>query len=318
MPFDLRSAAPTCLAAVFALTAGTAVAGDCWVATRAKPVTGVGDPITKPAYARLKAVNELAEARLRDDRRLNAIAGVRYQANRNINVPGMEGRAYVATTSVVLHTPKVWKDGCALDQGRADYLAPGSVTLAFNTPDDISLALPSPISSDGVPAFALSPRDAAQFERSGVVAYNGAGVRLYRAGGKRAIVPFRLRDHLEFWEKELKRVSAQGGAEFAEPELAKLRARRASLSPAELDAQAAASSEAFGDSMWGYARIGDPGAMPLYQIAPDLAGPVVDKGAVQVMVAKYSVADAGQIAEADLRAWLEAFDFSPFDTHLAK
>lgn len=316
MPRPSRHAAPI-LAAALAL-AGPAVAGDCWAPTRARPVTGAGDALGKPIYARLKGATEAAERMLRGDPRLNAIPNVRYQANRSVTLPVVEGGAFTASAWVGLHAPKVWGPGCTLDQGRADYLTPASVTLSFNTPGDVAHALPSPPNEGGPAVFPLSPRDAETFERTGVIAYNNAAVRLYRAGGRRAIVPFRVRDHLAFWEAELERISADGGAEIADPQLAGLRARRAALSPAELDAQAAISAATSGESLWAYAAVGGPDASPLYQIAPDLMRPVADKGAVQVVVAEYSIAEPEAVSEAGLRAWLDALDLSPLDAFLAR
>lgn len=296
----LRRAALSTLAATLALAASPAFAGDCWVSARAASANGVGNPAT-----------EAAEQLMRADPRLNAVSGVRFQANRGAG-------ASIAPVRVGLHARNVWGPGCTLDQGRADYLTPASVTLSFNTPGDIAHALPAPPGEGGSPAFALLPQDAEIFERSGVIAYNGAGVRLYRAGGRRAIVPFRVRDHLAFWETELERISAEGGADFADAELAKLRARRASLSAAQLEAQVAQSAEAAGESLWGYAEASDEGAMPLYQIAPELLAPASDRGAVRVVVAEYSIADGDTVPEASLRAWLEGVDFSVFDPFFAK
>lgn len=312
-----RRIAPFLLAAGLA-AAGPAFAGDCWAPTRAERVTGAGDPIAKPLYARLKGATEAAEKLLRADPRLNAIAGVRHQANRFITLPVVEGGAFTASTWAGLHGPKAWRPGCTLDQGLADYMAPASVTLSFNTPADIAHALPSQPNADGPAVFPLTPQDAEVFERTGVIAYNRAAVRLYRAGGKRSVTPFTVREHLAFWEKELARISADGGAEFADPELARLRARRAELSPAQLNAQAALSATASGESLWGFVFVGGPDAAPLYQIAPDLLAPTADKGAVQVVVAEYSIADAEAVPEADLRAWLDALDLSPLDPFFAK
>lgn len=308
--------APMALLAGLAITA-PAFAADCWAPTRAEPLTGGGDPVGKPLYARLKGATETAEQMLREDPQLNAIGGVRLQANRFITLPVTEGGAFTASTWVGLHPPKVWGVGCTLDQGQADYLTPASVTLAFNTPRDVAHALPSPPDADGPAVFPLTPQDAEIFERTGVIAYNRAAVRLYRPGGRAAIVPFTVREHLAFWEGELRRISADGGGEFADPELAKLRARRAGLSAAQLDAQAALSATTSGESLWGFVFVAAADAAPLYQIAPDLLAATGDKGAVHVVVAEYSIADAQQVREEDLRAWLDALDLSALDRFFA-
>lgn len=295
------------------LSAAPAAAADCWAPTRAPAATGFGDPISRPVYARLKAATELAEAALRADPRLAAIPGVRLQANRGITLPTVDGGAFTASTWVGLHGPKVWAaPGCRLIQGSADYVLPASVTIAFNTPSEIHHALEAAPGGGGSPAFPLSQEAAEEFQRSGIIAFNGAAVRAVAADGGPAIAPFTVREHLAFWEAELSRISREGGGEVADPELAALRAHRGRLSAADLERQAAMSAEAAGRSLWGYAHPGEPESTPLFQVAPRHMSPVRDPGTVSLIVAAYSIANPDIVPEAALRAWLAAFDFSPW------
>lgn len=304
----LASVALICL-----LSAAPAAAADCWATTRAPAATGFGDPIAKPAYARLKAATERAEAALRADPRLSGIPDVRLQANRAITLPTVEGGAFTASTWVGLHGPKVWAGpGCGLNQGAADYVLPASVTVSFNTPSDIHHALEAAPGAGGSPGFPLAPEAAEAFRRSGIIAFNGAAVRALAADGGPAITPLTVREHLAFWEAELARIGREGGGAVAEPELAALRAHRGKLSAADLEKQAAMSAEAAAQHLWGYARPGEPESAPLFQIAPRLLEPVRDPGAVHLIVAAYSIADPDIAPEARLRAWLAAFDFSPW------
>lgn len=310
-----RPCQPASLALLLMLAVTPARAGDCWVATRAKAVTGAGDAITKPIYTRLRGASEAAEQLLRNDARLQAIPGVRFQANRHVTLPARDGGPFTGETWVGLHTSDVWGPGCTLVQGRADYLTPASVSIAFNDPGQLAHALPS---EPGVSGFPLSKEAAETLRQRDVIAYNGAGVRLFGPGGRVAIVPVRVGDHLDAWERELKRMGADGAGEFAAAELAKLRDHRAGLSARELDTQAAVSASSYDKAIWGYGRLEDDDALPLFQISPELLLPTTEKGGVYVVVAQYSIANAEAVAEPLLRRWLEALDISPLLPFLAK
>lgn len=283
-------------------------AGGCWIDSAALTRTGFGASAARPEYARLVDATARAEAFLRNDAVLNAIADVRYQVQRSLTLADHEGGGLTASVWLRLHLPDVWKagSGCAVDQGAADYLNRFSVGIEFNALSPVLAALGSSYEPGQLPIVVLHPDVAAEFQRTGTVEANadagGMGMRALRADGKPVLMPLSVGEHLAYWERWLEENGAVD-------ELEALHVHRAQLNAGDLTRQAWSSPAALADHMWGYAQASDAQASPQYQIAPDLLAPSSDPGAVRFVVVTYSTApgDHAAIAQA-LKGWLAGLD----------
>lgn len=286
-----------------------AVAGECWVATRAEPVSASGEPLSAPKFIHLVAASNAAEKMLHDDAALNAITGMRFQANRSITFVDNEWPTYTANTWVTLHEPDVWgKSGCTLDQGQADYRNTRGIEISFN---EVSRVLNLTGASVGEPEdpmlVLMDPQALAQFQRTGLLVQGNEAGKVFRVDGKPIIIPYTLDEHFAFWERKLLEFSDAGADDYAGPELKSLRADRSSKSQVDLSAPVWMSGEASGKKVWGYAEAGDPQGVPAFQIAPDLFAAGRDPLAINlIVVSTYSQPDDSSFVA--LRRWVGSFD----------
>jgi len=283
-----------------------ASAGECWAPTRAAATSGTGEPLSAPKFARLTAAMQTAETLMREDPALNAIPGLRFQANRSLTYIDNDQPTYTASVSVTLHEPDVWSGpGCSIQQGEADYFNKRAVEINFNQLTDI-IGAAAAQGEPGEPMIVnLFPEAIEAYQRTGLINTVGEGVRAFRPDGGPILVPLTVSDYLGMWEKRLNTFIAEGGGDFASPQLQALKAHRASLSPAGLKAQVWMDGS-YSDQLWAYAAEKTELGAPIYQVAPDLLKGFADKTRVNLVTVKwYGPDDDG--ATTALRDWARNF-----------
>lgn len=297
-------------AILLALFSGSmpAHAGECWAATRASATSGTGESLAAPKFTRLVAAAQQAEALLREDPALNAIPGLRFQANRSITYIDNEQPTYTASVWVTLHEPDVWSGpGCGIRQGEADYFNKRAVEINFNQLTDI-IGAAAAQGEPGEPMIVnLFPEAIEAYQRTGVISTVGEGVRAFRPGGGSVLVPLTVSEYLGMWEKRLNAIIAEGGGEFATPQLNALKAHRASLSPDQLKAQVWMDGS-YSDQLWAYSAQKTDNGAPIFQVAPDLLNGFADNTAVNLVTVTWYGPDDDEATRA-LADWVR--DFSP-------
>ena len=295
-------------AMLLALISGSlpASAGECWAPTRAAATSGTGEPLSAPKFMRLTAAMQQAEAMMREDPSLGAIAGLRFQANRSLTYIDSEQPAYTASVSVTLHEPNVWSGpGCGIRQGEADYFNKRAVEINFNQLTDI-IGAAAAQGEPGEPMIVnLFPEAIETYQRTGLINTVGEGVRAFRPDGGPVIVPLTVSEYLGMWEKRLNTFIAEGGGEFAAPQLKALKAHRATLSPAQLEAQVWMDGS-YSDQLWAYVAEKTELGAPVYQVAPDLLDGFADKTAVNLVTVKWYGPDDDEATKA-LEDWARNF-----------
>lgn len=295
-------------AALAAALAAPALASACWTPTLAGADNGYGLPASSPRLARLSAALDATEAMLRADPGLAAIDGFRLQARRSFGRDENHARTDTATLWLRFHGPDTWAGaGCSVDQGRADYFNQYALELVFN---DIGPLLRAAGASgeEGEPLLVtLAPEALALYRETGFVRGVGEGVRVFRADGRPALLPFSVDAHLALWERRLQAMMAEPGGEFFAPQLEALRRHRDGLSPALRAGQVRQP----GDDpsvLWSYAPPGHADSVPVFQVDPALLRPAADPSAVSLLtVGYYSHADDEVLAPV-LARWVAGFD----------
>jgi len=289
------------------LTTPSAEAGECWAPSRNNGSTGTGESRSAAKFARLNAALTKAEAMMREDAALNAIDGVRLQANPSITYIDNDQPTYTGTVWVTLNEPGVWAEsGCGLKQGEADYFHKYAASISFNQLTDI-ISDAGAQGEPGEPVIAnMQPEAVELFRKTGVIRTLGQGVHAFRPDGGQVLVPLTVGEYIDMWDKRLKAFVADGGGEFATPQLQNLRAHRASLSPAQLKAQVWMDGS-YSDQLWAHADGPTELGVPLFQIAPDLLKASADKTAVNLVTVTWYGPDGDPVTEA-LADW--ATDFS--------
>lgn len=283
-------------------------AGECWVATRASETSGTGESLAAPKFTRLVAATKQAEALLRADPALNAIGGVRFQANRLLTYIDNEQPTYTASVWVTLHEPDVWSGpDCSIRQGEADYFNKRAVEINFNQLTDITGAAAAEGEPDEPMIVNLLPEAIEAYQRTGVISTVGEGVRAFRPGGGPVLVPLTVSEYLGMWEKRLGVFIAEGGGEFATPQLNALKTHRSSLSPDQMKAQVWMDGS-YSDQLWAYSAENTDNGAPIFQVAPELLKGFADKTAVNLVTVKWYGPDDDTATKA-LADWVR--DFSP-------
>lgn len=288
-------------------------AGECWASTRAAATSGTGESLSAPKFARLTAAMQQAETFMREDRALNAIPGHRFQANRSLTYIDNDQPTYTASVWVTLHEPDVWSDpGCGIRQGEADYFNKRAVEINFNQLSDI-IGAAAAQGEPGEPMIVnLQPDAIAAYQQTGVINTVGEGVRAFRPDGGRVLVPLTVSEYLRMWENRLNTLIAEGGGEFATPQLTALQAHRAELSAAQLNAQVWMDGS-FSDQLWAYAAEKTELGAPIFQVAPDLLAGFADRAAINLVTVKWYGPDDDEATKA-LQDWVR--DFSPSKAHI--
>lgn len=191
-------------ACCIALFTGSAWAGDCWVATAENRGTGLGDAITAKRHAGLLAVLHRAEAALKADPAINAIAKVRYQAHLYIGAPYHAGAPKSGSVSAFLHKPDAWSGRCGLKPW-ADNVHFVQMEVVLN--DLIQLGTRADIGGGDLSdvKFFYPPKRIG--ERDGHPIYeNDAGNRVLvmTAGNQPPFVPVTVGEYLDDWQARLK------------------------------------------------------------------------------------------------------------------
>ncbi len=295
-------------AILLALFSGSlpAYAGECWAPTRAATTSGTGESLSAPKFARLTAAMQKAESLMREDRPLNAIPGLRFQANRSLTYIDNDHPTYTASVWVTLHEPDVWSDsGCGIRQGDADYFNKRAVEVSFNQLTDIISAAAAQ-GEPGEPMIVnLFPEAIAAYQQTGLINTIGEGVRAFRPDGGAILVPLTVSEYLGMWEKRLNTFIAEGGGEFAAPQLKALQAHRATLSATQLKAQVWMDGS-YSDQLWAYAAEQTELGAPIYQVAPDLLTGFADKTAINLVTVKWYGPDDDETTRA-LQDWVRNF-----------
>lgn len=290
----------------FLFGAPQADAGECWAATRTTNQTGTGDSRADARFARLNAALKSAENMMRDDARLNAIPGFRFQSNDSITYIDNQWPTYTGVVWVTLNGPDVWAGpGCGVKQGEADYFHQYSAGINFNQLADI-IGAAGAEGDPGEPLIAnMQPEAADLFRRTGVIRTQGQGMRAFTPDGSPVLVPLTAAEYLNMWERRLKAIEADGGGEFATPQLNALNAHRATLSPAALKAQVWMDGS-WSDQLWAYSSVPTEIDVPLFQVSPALLKASTDKTAVNLVTVTWYGPDGDPVTEA-LAEWAEAF-----------
>ncbi len=293
------------LALLGATFPGAALAAECWAPNNDAARTGTGEALSQPRFARLVAALDKAEQMLREDPALAAIKGLRFQIRRTITYIDNARPTYTASILLTMHEPAVWgAKGCALDQGKADYLNNKGIEITFNQVEDIVSAISADLESGPYAAAVMSDDAAAEFRRSGMILGVGDGLRVLRPNGKPVLEPLSVSAHLANWEARLIKIAADGGADFANPEIAALRRHRANLTPPQLAAQVRLEGSE-GEHMWSYQTRGDGAAF--YMLAPDVLAPARDKTEVRIAGVKWFARDEDPMART-LANWVANLD----------
>jgi hypothetical protein len=302
-----RSAGLTFALVLAGLQPAPAEAADCWVATRAPARTGTGEALSHQRFAGLVAAMDRAEALLRSDPVLNALPGVRLQISRHLTFIDNERPTYTASVLLALHEPAVWgRQGCSLDQGQADYRNTRGIEIAFNQIEDV---LNEASATEEGHIANLDLETLGRFRATGTIRSVGQGLKGFRSDGGPILVPLTVEAHLAIWETRLAAISAEGGGAFAEPQLAELRRHRAALSPAERAAQVAIAANP-DETLWSYARAGEPASLPVHAVAAELLGSAADKAAIRLVTLKWYGPDGDDALTRQLEDWVAGFTAS--------
>lgn len=284
-----------------------AIAGECWAPSRTDKTTGTGELLSAPKFARLNAAIEKAEGMMREDTALNAISGLRFQANPSITYLDNEHPVYTGEVWVTLNEPDVWAGpGCNLKQGEADYFHKYAASITFNQLSDI-IGNSGAQGEPGEPMIVNMQPDAIDlYKRTGVIRTVGQGVRAFRRDGKPVLVPLTVGEYLAMWEKRLDAMTAEGAGDFSAPQVNALKAHRARLSPAQLGAQVWMDGS-WSDQLWAYADGPTELGAPIYQIAPDLLQAFGDKTDINLVTVSWYGPDGDPVSEA-LSDWASNFN----------
>lgn len=292
-----RALAAALLALAGALPASAAV--DCWVAPRLQVQDGAG-------HRALAERQGQALAQLRADAALNALPGVRLQADGHVGAAARNEVLPAAELRVSLHRPPVWGPGCTLKQAAADYVSPANVEVSFNRLSPLWHLLATP-GDDAVSTWFPAPDR--ELGTHGETVW-GRRVVLLTPPGLPAVLPLTVAEWLALHEQELAE-AARLGAVPARDALGALRTHRQRLAPALLATPVALGPRSHGSPDWAYVTADTPGSLPLMRRNPALwAG--ARPGEVRVVALRVWLNDENEPLAGDLETWLQRLDLTPY------
>jgi hypothetical protein len=296
-----RALAPGAVTLVLAgLAALPAAAGvDCWVTPRLQVQAG-------PGHAGLVAPQAQALERLRIDRALNALPGVRLQADGHIGAAARGDALPVSELRVSLHRPPVWGPDCTLKQAAADYVSPANVEVSFNRLDPLWHLLATPADEAIAPWFPAPER---AIGGHGETVW-GRRVVLLTPPGRPAVLPLTVAEWLTLHERTLAEASRHGAAPAREA-LQALRAYRQRLAPSELAAAVALGPRSDGSPDWAYVTADTPGSVTLLRPNPALWA-AARPGEVRLVALRVWLNDENEPLAGVLEGWLHGVDLAPY------